>query len=126
MRSVALLLALALVSGLSAAPQTPKGAAPRPQGEGLPPISWTCPMHPEILEDKKGTCPICKMDLVAVRLDSVWSCPVHPVIAESKPGKCPIDRRDLIQVTVAVSWTCPGATTESTEPGTCPDGAPMA
>src|SRR5580765_3636368 len=144
MRSVALLLllALALVSGLSAAPQTATALVARsfqgrvrgaerpalqpPQGESLPPISWTCPMHPEILEDKKGTCPICKMDLVAVRLDSVWSCPVHPVIAESKPGKCPIDRRDLIQVTVAVSWTCPGATTESTEPGTCPDGAPMA
>ena len=126
MRPVALLFALALVAGLSAAPQTPKGAGQRPQSEALPPISWTCPMHPEILEDKKGTCPICKMDLVPVRLDSVWSCPVHSVIAESKPGKCPIDRRDLIQVTVAVSWTCPGATTESLEPGTCPDGAPMA
>ena len=82
-------------------------------------------MHPDVLEDKKGTCPICKMDLVPVRLDAVWSCPVHSVIAESKPGKCPIDKRDLIQVTVAVSWTCPGATAESTEPGTCPDGSPM-
>ena len=69
-------------------------------------------MHPDILEDKKGICPICRMDLVPVRLDSVWSCPVHAVIAESKPGKCPIDRRDLIQLTVAVSWTCPGSTTE--------------
>ena len=83
-------------------------------------------MHPDILEVKKGTCPICKMDLVPVRLDSVWSCPVHAVIAEPKPGKCPIDRRDLIQLTVAVSWTCPGSTTESTEPGKCPDGSPMA
>ena len=84
-------------------------------------------MHPDVLEDKKGTCPICKMDLVPVRLDAVWSCPVHSVIAESKPGKCPIDKRDLVQVTVAVSWTCPGATTDrSTEPGTCPDGSPMA
>jgi hypothetical protein len=83
-------------------------------------------MHPDILEDKKGTCPICKMDLAPVRLDTVWSCPVHSVIAESKSGKCPIDRRDLIQVTVAVSWACPGISTHATEPGRCPDGSPMA
>jgi hypothetical protein len=125
MRPIALLFAVVLVSAAAAAPQNAKPAAERPQSESLPPLSWTCPMHPDVLEDKKGTCPICKMDLVPVRLDSVWSCPVHSVIAESKPGKCPIDKRDLIQVTVAVSWTCPGAATESTEPGRCPDGSPM-
>ena len=125
MRPFALLFAVVLVSAVAAAPQTERAAALRSQGESLPPLSWTCPMHPDVLEDKKGTCPICKMDLVPVRLDSVWSCPVHSVIAESKPGKCPIDKRDLIQVTVAVSWTCPGSTTEATEPGRCPDGSPM-
>lgn len=25
---------------------------------------WTCPMHPEIVQDGPGTCPICHMDLV--------------------------------------------------------------
>lgn len=25
---------------------------------------YTCPMHPQIVQDKPGTCPICKMDLV--------------------------------------------------------------
>lgn len=25
---------------------------------------YTCPMHPEILSDKPGTCPVCNMDLV--------------------------------------------------------------
>jgi Cu(I)/Ag(I) efflux system membrane fusion protein len=25
---------------------------------------WTCPMHPEVVKDKPGTCPICGMDLV--------------------------------------------------------------
>jgi len=125
MRLIALLVTVALVPMAAAAPQTARPAAQRPQADSLPPLSWTCPMHPDVLEDKKGICPICKMDLVAVRLDSVWSCPVHSVIAESKPGKCPIDKRDLIQVTVAVSWTCPGVSTESTEPGRCPDGSPM-
>lgn len=26
---------------------------------------YTCPMHPQIVQDKPGTCPICNMDLVA-------------------------------------------------------------
>lgn len=26
--------------------------------------TWTCPMHPEVQQDKPGTCPKCKMDLV--------------------------------------------------------------
>jgi Cu(I)/Ag(I) efflux system membrane fusion protein len=26
--------------------------------------TYTCPMHPQIVRDKPGTCPICKMDLV--------------------------------------------------------------
>src|SRR6185369_16584309 len=27
---------------------------------------YTCPMHPEIIRDKPGTCPICFMDLVKI------------------------------------------------------------
>ena len=30
---------------------------------------WTCPMHPQIVEDQPGTCPICGMDLVRVEAD---------------------------------------------------------
>jgi Cu(I)/Ag(I) efflux system membrane fusion protein len=29
-------------------------------------VQYTCPMHPEIIRDKPGTCPICFMDLVKV------------------------------------------------------------
>ena len=28
---------------------------------------WTCPMHPQIIEDQAGTCPICGMDLVEMK-----------------------------------------------------------
>lgn len=30
------------------------------------PIQYTCPMHPQIVQDKPGTCPVCGMDLVKV------------------------------------------------------------
>src|SRR5258708_22096903 len=26
--------------------------------------SYTCPMHPTVIQDKPGTCPVCAMDLV--------------------------------------------------------------
>jgi hypothetical protein len=143
MRSAAaLLFALALAVSPAAAPQT-TGATAATQTRGataaqtrgatasaerasekLPPISYTCPMHPEILEDKKGTCPICKMDLVPIRLDAVWTCGTKPLaVVRDAPGKCPIDGTPLVQVTAAVSWTCSGGTEESVSPGACPDGS---
>ncbi|NND06805.1 MAG: heavy metal translocating P-type ATPase [Saprospiraceae bacterium] len=30
---------------------------------------WTCPMHPEVINDKAGSCPICAMELVALEPD---------------------------------------------------------
>src|SRR5476649_1501602 len=124
--SAALFLALALAVNPAAAPQTAKLGAPPAAAEKLPPISYTCPMHPEILEDKTGVCPICKMDLVPIRLDSVWTCATKPLaVVRDGPGRCPIDGTPLVQVTAAISWSCPGVAQESVAPGTCPDGTPM-
>src|SRR3954452_16300197 len=123
MRSAALLFILALTVNAMAAPQAVKPSGASPAGEKLPPLSYTCPMHPEILEDKKGTCPICKMDLVPIRLDAVWTCGTKPLaVVRDAPGRCPIDGTPLVQVTAAVSWTCSGGTDEAVAPGTCPDG----
>ncbi|MFT7588304.1 MAG: heavy metal translocating P-type ATPase, partial [Limisphaerales bacterium] len=30
---------------------------------------WTCPMHPQIIKDESGACPICGMDLVPMQAD---------------------------------------------------------
>ena len=126
MRSAALLFALALAVNPAAALQTAKPGTPAPQAEKLPPISYTCPMHPEILEGKSGSCPICKMDLVPIRLDAVWTCATRPLaVVQDGPGRCPIDGTALVQVTAAISWSCPGSTQESVSPGTCADGSPM-
>ena len=75
------------------------------RGTGL----WTCGMHPEVLQEEAGICPICQMDLVPVRQDvghgdghgdgdGVWTCPMHPDILESEPGSCPICGMDLVEV----------------------------
>ena len=99
------------------------GAAP---ASNLPPLSMTCPMHPDVVESSPGDCPVCKMKLVPVRLEAVWTCPVHPQVAETAAGKCPIDHRDLIQMTVALTWTCAGQPEiDRVDRGTCPDGTPM-
>src|SRR3954468_8375719 len=124
MRYAALLLILAITASPAAAPQTARPGASAPAAEKLPPLSYTCPMHPEILEDKAGTCPICKMDLVPIRLDSVWTCGTKPLaVVRDSPGRCPIDGTALVQVTAVVSWTGAGGAEESSSPGTCSDGS---
>jgi hypothetical protein len=78
-------------------------------------------MHPEVVDNEAGKCPICAMNLVAVRLDLVWTCPVHTTVADAQAGKCKTCGRDLIRVIKAMSWTCRAhPKVESLEPGRCP------
>jgi hypothetical protein len=82
------------------------------------------PGDEDVIDDKPGSCPKCKMTLVPVRLDAKWWCPVHQSLEVSdRPGKCRRDGRDLVQVTVSESWTCSDAPdVKHLEPGTCADG----
>src|SRR6266849_692769 len=94
----------ALVVLIAGAPSHAQPA--RANQQKLPPLSWTCPMHPDVVEDKPGQCHVCKMRLVPARLDSAWSCPVHTTITRAQSGPCPICKRDLVQITVSLFWTC--------------------
>lgn len=101
----------------------PPGAA---RVASLPPVLQTCPMHPDIVEDKPGTCPLCRMLLVPVRLETVWSCPLHAAIVRNAKGRCPICDRELVQMTMALTWTCRNRPDiDVIEPGRCPDGSSM-
>ena len=75
---------------------------------------YTCPMHPEIIQDKPGDCPKCGMTLVKAEKPAnisepeikksagspkahllqyelqKYTCPMHPHILRDAPGKCPI------------------------------------
>ena len=116
---LALLIALFLPT--DALPQS-RAAADHPADE-LPPISFVCPMHPEVIDGVEGICPICKMDLVTSRSELAYTCPVHGVIHMHGPGTCPIDGRTLQAVTLELVWTCPEhADVTASEPGICSIG----
>jgi Cu(I)/Ag(I) efflux system membrane fusion protein/cobalt-zinc-cadmium efflux system membrane fusion protein len=76
-------------------------------GIGIEAQLWTCGMHPEVLQDEPGICPICQMDLVPVDSGNgagnddehggaAWTCPMHPNILEEEPGECPICGMELV------------------------------
>lgn len=73
---------------------------------------WTCGMHPQVIQDEPGTCPICGMNLVPLRQDSAgaaapaaggerkikyWRAPMDPNYISDKPGKSPMGM-DLVPV----------------------------
>src|SRR6516165_10010610 len=56
---------------------------------------YTCPMHPEVRQNRPGACPICGMALEPVtaavpQTRTTYVCPMHPEIVRSEPGACPI------------------------------------
>ncbi len=57
-------------------------------------IQYTCPMHPEVVQDRPGTCPKCGMTLEpkgipATVAKTQYTCPMHPEVVQDHPGSCP-------------------------------------
>ncbi|MCA8962989.1 MAG: hypothetical protein KDC38_20845, partial [Planctomycetes bacterium] len=88
---------------------------------------WTCGMHPEVILDEPGQCPICGMNLVPLSSEvgpseaaaetvaveageSGWTCELHPQIVENEPGECPIDGRPLVPIETSGGPMASGAT----------------
>jgi Cu(I)/Ag(I) efflux system membrane fusion protein len=68
--------------------------------------TYVCPMHPEVVKDHPGDCPICGMKLVpkegakpspSPAAHETWTCPMHPEIVKDHAGKCPICGMDLVR-----------------------------
>jgi len=68
---------------------------------------YTCPMHPEIKQDRSGDCPRCGMALepetfAAQSTRTEYTCPMHPEVVQDGPGNCPKCGMALEPRTVAV------------------------
>ncbi len=88
-----------------------KPAMHRQQKNATNVVRYTCTMHPEIISDKPGKCPKCKMQLVKVDVKKtkgavtkhneikavVFTCPMHPDVKSDKPGKCPKCKMNLVK-----------------------------
>ena len=77
---------------------TPDKSASSEQAAAVPahgtrPATYTCPMHPEIVQSGPGSCPKCGMTLVPMApiAPSVgeYTCPMHPEVRSDRPGNCP-------------------------------------
>ncbi|TYO99302.1 Cu+-exporting ATPase [Geothermobacter ehrlichii] len=55
--------------------------------------TYTCPMHPEVVQDGPGNCPKCGMALEPLSplptARTRYTCPMHPEVAQDTPGNCP-------------------------------------
>jgi len=65
-------------------------------GKHLDP-KYVCPMHPTILQDEPGSCPLCGMDLVEKEQEQpkekkilYWVAPMDPNFRQDGPGKSPM------------------------------------
>ncbi len=74
----------------------PIGIGHDPKPDATPAAAnYTCPMHPEVRQDKPGSCPKCGMALEPVNVTAPqqkteYTCPMHPEIVRDAPGNCPI------------------------------------
>lgn len=100
-----------------------------PEGDGAETAQaqlWTCGMHPNVITEEPGQCPICGMNLTPVkRTDEVeepaatvieaeepaaetaqaqlWTCGMHPNVITEEPGQCPICGMNLTPVKQAAA-----------------------
>jgi FtsP/CotA-like multicopper oxidase with cupredoxin domain len=64
---------------------------PAAMPEAAGPITYTCPMHPDVTSAEPGRCPKCGMKLLASQTPTVtaYACPMHPEVVSDQPGHCP-------------------------------------
>jgi hypothetical protein len=66
---------------------------------------YTCPMHPEVMQNYPGKCPKCKMTLEKKENQSakiegtVYTCPMHPEVIANYEGTCPLCKMKLEEKT---------------------------
>jgi FtsP/CotA-like multicopper oxidase with cupredoxin domain len=63
---------------------------PAAMPEGAGPVTYACPMHPEVTSEEPGRCPKCGMKLLATAAPAItYACPMHLEVTSDQPGHCP-------------------------------------
>jgi Cu(I)/Ag(I) efflux system membrane fusion protein len=84
-------------------------------------VQYQCPMHPTIVQDHPGDCPICGMKLVPMAAaagvpsspapsatgEVLYQCPMHPTVQQHHPGDCPICGMKLEKVDPSGAFEVP-------------------
>ena len=77
------------------------------EGEDASALMYTCSMHPQVVQEGPGDCPICRMALTPMESgagmadahdhgaagggdDLHYTCSMHPQVVQEGPGDCPI------------------------------------
>ena len=91
----------------------PESTTTSDSGETAQVQLWTCGMHPNVITEEPGQCPICGMNLTPMKntaeveeqavaeqaMDEqaedaaqvqLWTCGMHPNVITEEPGQCPI------------------------------------
>jgi FtsP/CotA-like multicopper oxidase with cupredoxin domain len=95
--------------------------AAMPAGAG--PVTYACPMHPEVTSQEPGRCPKCGMKLLATQAPAAtaYACPMHPEVVSDQPGHCPKCGMKLLATAAPASYVCPmHPEVTSDQPGRCP------
>ena len=86
------------------------------------PVTYTCPMHPEIHATKPGNCPKCGMKLVKEKTTIVAKPESEKVHPNQNAGERKMDMKDSMPANnQAVTYTCPmHPEIHAAIPGNCP------
>ncbi|MCF7803068.1 MAG: efflux RND transporter periplasmic adaptor subunit [Candidatus Marinimicrobia bacterium] len=120
---IPILAGIAILGGLlSLSTCSSEDAAQKTEQTAEEQTLYTCSMHPNVVQDQPGDCPICGMDLVPMKntqqaaapenheerehqtsqqgsqeeAGQLWTCSMHPNVVQDEPGECPICGMDLV------------------------------